>query len=295
MKTSQQARLNFFLIAGGFILLIGLLIALFTPEITSWRLSVVDRLLLQAKMSNNDSQRYSILQQAQLIGYHDPQATEALAQYWLSRGELGQAIATYQAGIAEPNYTALGDLALQAQDYAKAKVFFEKEGNTVETTASLVGEAKANYNTGNITTGCAKATQAAKLSLENVSAKAAITSCYILGGSQVENIGNTTQPVMSERQSAYYLINNQVYKPGEAKLLAVKDKSAGDWLVLARLAAARGELQDATQKAEQGIELERSNIELNKELIVLYNLAGNTNKAQEYSVRLQQLQFDKYR
>lgn len=102
MKTSQQARLNFFLIAGGFILLIGLLIALFTPEITSWRLSVVDRLLLQAKMSNNDSQRYSILQQAQLIGYHDPQATEALAQYWLSRGELGQAIATYQAGLPSP-------------------------------------------------------------------------------------------------------------------------------------------------------------------------------------------------
>ncbi len=295
MKKSTKNKLNFFLIAGGFILLFGLLIALFTPNITTWRLSVVDRLLNQAKFEQDDNQRYSLLSQAYLIGLKDPRATEALAQYWLGRGDVNRAISVYRDGLINPNYVALGNLSLRAQNYPKAKEFFYlalKEGENDE---GLVGLANTEFNLSNIVAGCEAATKATKQNLDSSSAKAAITSCYMLGGTQTESLGNAPQTALSDRQVAYYLISNQVYKPGETKLLAIKDKTVGDWLVLSRLASARGEMSDAITKAEHGIALDSSNVELNKELISLYKITGNNNKAAEYSERLNQLMFVKYR
>ncbi len=142
--------------------------------------------------------------------------------------------------------------------------------------------------------GCDHATQANKFSLNSTKAKSTITVCTILGGTPKESVGVAPVPAMSEREQAYYLISNQVYRPGEAKLIATKDKAAPDWLLLANLAASRGELSDAIGKAEQGIALDRSNFALNNLLTKLYNLTGDTNKSKEYGNRLEQLKFVKY-
>ncbi len=295
LKKSTKNKLNFFLVAGGFILLFGLLIALFTPNITAWKLSVVDRLLNQAKLEQDDNQRYGLLSQAYLIGLKDPRATEAMAQYWLGRGDVNKAVTTYKDGLVDPNYVALGNLSLRAQNYSKAKDFFNLSLKEGENDEGLVGLANTHFNLGNTTAGCEAATKATKQNLDSASAKAAVASCYMLGGTQAEALGTTPQSTLSDRQVAYYLINNQVYKPGETKLLAIKDKTVGDWLVLSRLASARGEISDAIAKAEQGIALDSSNIDANKELISLYKITGENNKATEYSERLNQLMFVKYR
>lgn len=294
MKKPASNKYKFLDAAFGLIITVGVLVALFMPEISAWRLSVVDRLLAQANTAREDSQRYSLLQQANLIGYKDPVATEAMAQYWIRRGEQEQAIAVYQRGITQPNYIALGNLALSAQNYSQAQKLFATSNKESPTDASLVGEAIAQYNLGNIEQGCNDATQANKFNLNSTKAKAAISICSLLGGTPKESVGVTPLPAMSERETAYFLINNQVYKLGEAKLEAVPSKVAPDWLLLASLAASRGELDDAIGKAEQGIALDRSNSSLNELLVKLYSMTSNTNKANEYSNRLEQLKFVKY-
>ncbi len=294
MKKPASNKYKFFVAAFGLIVTVAVLVALFTPEISAWRLSVVDRLVAQAKTASDESQEYSLLKQANIIGYKDPVATEALAQYWIKRGEQERAIAVYQQGITQPNYIALGNLALSAQNYNQAQKLFALSSKESPTDASLVGEAIAQYNLGNTQQGCNYATQANKFNLNNAKAKAAVMVCSLLGGTPKESVGVTPPTTMSERETAYFLINNQVYKPGENRLTAVTDKVAPDWLLLASLAASRGELDDAIGKAEQGIAIDRSNTSLNEILVKLYNLKGNSNKANEYNTRLEQLKFVKY-
>jgi Tfp pilus assembly protein PilF len=80
-----------------------------------------------------------------------------------------------------------------------------------------------------------------------------------------------------------------VYKTGEEKLLAVKEKATGDYLVLARLAAARGDIKLAAERAEKGIELDKSNYDLNVALVKYYQILGDKQKEMLYQNRLNEL------
>lgn len=275
--------------ATGIILLVGLLIALYSPEIASWRSKTIDSLIHQAKSQTTDEAKYSYLTQAQLVNNTDPIATQAIAKFWIDRGEVERAIGVYTDAIVNPNYSYLGNLALQAQSYNQALVFFQKANKEDKTSASLSGESAALYNLGKISEGCDKATQASKLDLSSEVAKNALTNCITLGGTSADTVSSSSTNTIADRAAAYTLINSSVFKPGEEKLLAVTTKSVADYLVLARLSAARGDIAQAAQRAEQGIALDKSNIDLNKALVTYYGIMGESQKQSLYQNRLNEL------
>ena len=259
------------------------------PEITAWRQHKIDSLLQTASQQTNDDSKYYFLQQAHLLGGGDPLATQALAQFWQGRGELEKAIGVYQESIDNPNYIYLGNLALQSQNYVLAQNFFERASKDNKTSASLVGESAALYNLGKISDGCERAVQASKLDLGSIAAKNAVINCISLGGTSAEAIALAGPKPVSAREEAYMLINSRIYKQGEEKLIAVKVKSIGDYLVLARLAAARGDIKSAAELAEQGISLDKSNYDLNVELVRYFNILGDKQKVDIYQARLNDL------
>ncbi len=286
-----KKQVNFFWIAAGIILLTALVITLHWPEITAWRQHKVDVLLRSAKEQKTAEARYSYLQQASLIDSHDPLATEAMAQFWLDRGETDKAIAAYQQGIDNPNYVYLGNLALQNQNYPLALQYFKNANGVDSTTSGLVGEAAADFNLNNITDGCNKALQASKSDLSSEQAKNLLKSCILLGGNNTEAAQLVGQSQPSSREVAYILLSSKVYQQAEQKLNSLEEKGTGDYLVLARLAAARGDITTATKLAEQGIELDKANIELNKALVQYYTILGDNTKKDLYQNRLDQLLF----
>lgn len=289
MKESPKPQLNFFWIATSFILLVGVLISLHWPEITNWRTSNIDSLLQKAQNQTNDEARYIYLQQAHLLGSNDALATQAMAEFWLDRGDIQKVISTYQNHINSPNYIYLGNLALQAQSYQQAQGYFARASKDSKTSASLIGEATALYDLDKVGEGCEKATQASKLDLSSQPAKNAITNCITLGGTNSEAAQLAGTKPASEREAAYLLIDSKAYKPGEEKLVAVTEKSITDYLVLARLAAARADTKLAAERAEQGIGLDKSNYDLNVALVQYYQILGNDQKEVLYQNRLNEL------
>lgn len=289
-----RTQTSFFILTIALILLAGILIVISIPKITAYRYSIVDRLLTQSQDTNESLFQLSLLEQAHLIGGGDSKATDVLAQFWLTRGEIKRAIDVYETS-SNPDYPKLGSLALSAQNYPLALNLFQKASKKQASADTLTGEAIAFFNQEKVAEGCAKAAQASKLSLQSQSAKNAAIVCQILGGTQTEIISLVGQkPAMSDRESAYFLINNQVYKIGESKLQSVESKTVTDWLVLSRLASAHGDIKLAISSAEEGIGLDRSNTEMNKQLVSLYRLSGDFGRANEYLQRLQQLEIDKY-
>ncbi len=270
-----------------------LAIIAFTPQIIAWRLSIVDRLVDQAKNTQNTQQKLSYLEQAKMMVGSDPVATEALARFWLSRGETGRAIAVYQS-VDDPNYLRLGNLALQVQDYNKALVYYKRAGRVHQSAESLSGEAVALYNTDKISEGCEKSAQASKQSLESIIAKNANSSCILLGGTQADATSLVTKSALSQRESAYFLIDNQVYKSGEKLLKEVESKSTTDFLTLARLSASRGELKEAIVFAVQGTKIDQSNSALQSTLVRLYTLVNDPQAAKHHAELLEQLKFSHY-
>lgn len=290
----SRAQVNFFLIALGFIMLIALLVVALSPQIQAWRRSVIDRLVSQAQHESDENYRLSLLDQAHLVDSNDPVATEALAQYWLSRGESAKAIAVY-GSVDNPNYLRMGYLAQNTHDYSLALNMYKRASGEHQTAESLVGEATALYNQDKIGDGCEKALQAVKLSLQSTAATAAVRNCIILGGTQAEAVSLVgQQPGLNERETAYFLINNQVFVAGEKKLREVKTPTVTDWLVLSRLVASKGDIALAISQAEKGYALDPANTDILSTLTKLYTIEHNSSKAQEYSTRLQQLEFVKY-
>ncbi len=286
----SKKQLNFFWIAAGLILVAALVIALHWPEITAWRWHKVDSLLADAKAEQSAEAQYSYLQQAYLLDSKDPLATEALAQFWIRRGDIDKAIQTYQNSIENPNYVYLGNLALQAQNYPLALQYYKKANGGESSANGLSGEAAADFNLGKIDDGCNKALQASKSDLSSESAKKLLKSCIILGGTSTEatQLIGATQP--SDRQAAYILLDAKVYKQAEQKLMSLDSKGSNDYLVLARLTAARGNIAEAAKLAEQGTELDKANIELNKLLVQYYSILGDNAKKQLYQNRLTELE-----
>lgn len=275
-------------------MLIALLAVALSPQIQAWRRSVIDRLVAQAQHESDQNYRLSLLDQAHLVDSNDPVATEALARYWLNRGETTKAVVVYSTA-SHPNYLRMGYLAQNAHNYSLALNMYKQASGEHQTAESLVGEATALYNQDKIGEGCEKALQAVKLSLQSTAATAAVRSCIILGGTQAEAVSLVgQQPAMSERETAYFLIDNQVFVAGEKKLRDVKVPTVTDWLVLSRLAASKGDIALAILQAEKGYALDPANTDILSTLTKLYTIEHNGSKAQEYSTRLQQLEFVKY-
>ena len=132
LQKQLNTKKSFVAISVILILIVGLLVVTFMPEITSWRLSIADNLLEKANATKSESKKYSYLNQANLIGFGDPIASNELAEFWIDRGEYQKAIDVYTKNVKDPNYTALGILSLKARDYEQAKQYFEIANKQME-------------------------------------------------------------------------------------------------------------------------------------------------------------------
>lgn len=291
MKNLTLAR--FWIWAVLLTLVAALLLSVCMPQIQSWQSRVVDKLLNEAQASSSPTTRYSYLQQASIVGYRDPAAIEAMAQFWLGRGEVQRAIGIYETRISEPNYVALGNLALQAQDYSKAQKFFVK-AEKEDSTGAATGLAATYYNQDKPNEACEQSVKAYKLDLQDTTAKNAVVLCVLMNPSFTEAQGLTTQPSLNDREVAYLLLDSKIYKLAEAKLTSLVTKSKDDYLTLARLVAARGEIDQALSFTFAANNLDKSDIPTNQLLVQLYTLKGNIGEAQVYQNRLVQLEFSKY-
>lgn len=272
----------------------GLYIVVMMPEITSWRLRQSDSLIEKANRVEDDGQKYSYLKQANIIGFRDPIASNELANFWIDRGEYKKAIDVYLSNIKDPNYSALGILALKARDYDLANEYFQRATKDNPTAESNAGEAVALYNLEKINEGCDKANTAIKLNLKSELANKAVESCIILGGTQSDSVRATDISALSERAIGYKLLDSLVFNQGEKRVNAIADKTAFDYLLLSKLLASQGDIDGAIAKIEEGIAIDKSISDMYIHAIELYRLKRNTTKVDEYQNRIYQLEFEKY-
>lgn len=294
MKRQPQNSNNFVYLSITLIFIAVLLFAVFLPSITAWRIGITDKLLDKAKNSQDVQLRYSYLNQANIIGFRDPVASNELARFWIDRGEYKKAIDVYKNSIENPNNVALGVLALKARDYEQANKYFQIATRDNPTAESNAGEAIALYNLDKISEGCDKSNTAIKLNLNSGLANKAIGSCKILGGVQSDTVINADISSLSERDIGYRLIDSLVFNQGEKKINAIAEKTALDYLMLSRLLASRGEIDAAITMAEKGIEIDSSITDLYSHAIKLYELKNNASKITSYQNRVEQLKFEKY-
>lgn len=292
MKKSPH-KFSFLLVSLGLILLFSLAIASLRPNIDAWRRNTVDKLVTQANSAQEPAVKLALLQQASMIGCRDPVAIEAMAKFWKDRGDLAKANKVYTNRISNPDYSYVATQYLKAQDYNSALAYAKKANAKDASAVGAVAEANANFNLGNVQAGCDMAVKATKLNLNNQSARSAVSNCKLLGGTITDQLIDLPVPT-SEREQAYMLINNYVYSKGEEKLRGIKEKTAGDYLVLSKLLSARGETDNAIAQVEEGIALDVSNDALYKQAITLYTLKKNSQKINEYSSSHNQLEFNKY-
>jgi len=294
LQKQLNTKKSFVAISVILMLIVGLLVVTFMPEITSWRLSIADNLIAKANATNSESKKYSYLNQANLIGFGDPIASNELAEFWIDRGEYQKAIDVYTKNVKDPNYTALGILSLKARDYEQAKQYFEIANKQNTTAESNAGEALALYNLGKISEGCDKANTAIKLNLTNLLANKAVESCLILGGTLPDSVVATDISSLSDRALAYKLIDAYVYNQGEKRMNTITEKTALDYLVISQLLASQGNIDEAIATVEKGIDIDKSIADIYLHAIRLYNIKGDNSKIQEYQNRLDQLRFEKY-
>ena len=180
MKQNKHNKQRYALIGAiGVILVVAAIWAFSMPAIARYRASLASRLVEQSLAQDDIKQKLSLLEQAHMIDSSSTVATEALVEFWQSRGDTAKAIAAY-ASSSQPNYIAMGDLALGAQDYPRALKYFTLASKKQTTAESLVGEATALYNLDKTTEGCKKAVQASKLSLESQPARFWVIPCQML-------------------------------------------------------------------------------------------------------------------
>lgn len=262
----------------------------------AWRNKEVSKLLAEAKVSKTQVQREEYLAQAQIIGWGGEQAPKALANYYLSLGRYDKAWRTLTQWPIKPNYTQLGDYALAAQDYSTAHRFYSRAVSQKATAQSNVGLAATLFNRGDLAGGCTVAAKATKLDLNYEPAQQMAAVCLLLN-SKESKLQRANYPILesaqlsSARGQGVFLIQSRVYQEGERRLAPLATTPA-DWLALAELASARGDHKLAVQRGEKGINLDRSNPELNRLLAISYRVLGEA-KGEYYARRLESLPLDK--
>lgn len=296
MKTKTHNKHSFWPLAAGVFLAAGVVFALSAPSVLAWRDREVSTLITKSATAKNQAQQEEYLAQANIIGWGGEQAPKALADYYLANGRYDKAWRTLSQWPLKPDYARLGNYALIAQEYSPAQRFYARAISQKGTAAAHVGLAAAQFNRGDLKNGCANAAKATKLDLNYEKAQQMATACLLINPKEA-TLQRANYPLLasaqlsSARGQGVFLIQNQIYKEGE-KRLAATDKTPADWLMLAGLASARGDHKLAVQRGEQGINLDRSNPELNRLLANSYRALGQA-KADFYTRRLESLPLDK--
>lgn len=278
---NRSNRFNFWFVATLTIVTAAFVIALSLPEIQSLQYRGVDKLLAAAKQ--NSAQTLPLTQQAATLGWNDPVAIESLADVYKQRGESTQALKTYTNAAVATNPIYIGNLALQYGDVSIAQSMFHAAQKDGEDAQAQAGLAISSFAQDKVEDGCKQAERAIKLDLSDPRGQTAQQLCEVL----------QKQSKLSERAQAYLLINNYLYKQGEARLQALTDKTAGDYLVLARVAANRGELSQATEFVKQGLALDPSNPDLLQTVITYLKRSNQTGESEQYQTRLNDVLFVK--
>lgn len=291
----QRNTIPFWALAGTTFVLAGFVVLAARGPVEQWRSKQVDVLLKQAASATAPAEREEFLAQANIIGWGSKQAPQALADYYVSIGRYDKALPVLSAWPLSPNYTQLGEYALLSQQYTSAQKFYAKAIAQKSTAASYVGIAAAQFNRGDVSNGCANAAKATKLDLGSQPAQDIAATCLLLNpghgklNAQIYPVLNSPQ-LKTDRGKGMFLVANKIYVQGEG-LLAKSPATPADWLTLAQLASLRGNYKLAIERAERGIKLDSSNLELNRLLRDSYRALGQP-KAELYERRLKLIPLD---
>lgn len=278
---NRSNRFNFWFIAVLVVVTAAFIIAVSLPQIQAAQYHSVDKLLAQAK--NNPNQAQALTEQAATVGWNDPVAIETLAEQYQNRGEFNKALQVYTNSAVSVNPIYTGYLALQYNQPSTAQTLFHKAEKDGEDAQAQAGLALASFVLGNNTDGCTHADRAVKLDLSEKRATAAQQVCQIM----------QQQSQLSDREQAYVLLDNYLYKIGEEKLQNINNKTALDLLFLAKVQANRGELTNAIDSVKQGLVLDQSNKDLLQAIITYLQKSGRGSEANDYQTRLNDVMFVK--
>lgn len=282
-NSNRPNRLPFWLIALTAILGIGLLIAVYSPEIKSWQISQADKLIALASQAKGQ-QTISYLEQAIMVNGGDPLATQYLAAYYKNSGDYKKAIQTYQSSDASNNPLYLGRLALRVGDYELALKLLEKANRNEETAETLSGLALSNFAQSKTDTGCEYAEKAKRQNLSSKEVENVIMICQIQKGTSGLEI----------RKQAYVYAEAGLSKQAIELLEKTPVKSSADWLNLAILYRMLGDEWKTLGAIKSGLAQDPTSPELIKAVISELKRAGDKNELSKYELRLQDLEFKNF-
>lgn len=277
---------SFVFIASLILITAGLALAVSFPTFKAWQRSGVDKLHAEANKTDSTPEKLNLLQQAALLGFNDPVATEKLASDYWSMGDYNKVIDAYEASWNPLNRLYMGNLSLKANKPSSAQAFFAQADRAGESAESQAGLAKIEFINNQTANGCNHADRAKKLNLSSEPAQQASQLCAILAA-------NPNTSVSPSRESAYVLINAYLYDLGLKQLESVQVKSLVDWQLLAKVYASRGEFDKAKDAISKGLALNSANPSLIKMSIDL-NRASGKESSNQLQDQLNDLKFEKF-
>lgn len=234
------------------------------PRLVSFRNRLVDAFIVRAEQSKKDGDRgqmFSFLALAQSVSFGDGKASSQAASEYLAIGRYDLAEKTIILSGVRPNYTFLGNIALRAQHYASATGYFSVAVREQKNAKNLSGLGRALISIGQIKEGCAKNDEAIKNDLSDKAAETVAQICQSLKSGKKEG-----------RELAYKEASVFMYGPAEKALLDEQNKTARDWLLLAQVAAARGDIGRAVERIDHGIELDDIDPKLTTFALAVYKM-----------------------
>lgn len=263
---------------------LGLLLAVYTPQIKSWQMVEADKIInLATKAQDKDKVGY--LGQAVLLNNGDPLATEYLAEHYRQVGDYKKAISTYQSSPYSSGSLYAGDLALKIGDYSLAERLYAKANQKSGSAESLAGLALVKLAQGKTEEGCEEVGEAEKQNLSSPKVAEVIIICNIQNGSSK----------LTAKQQAYAYAKAGITDRAIDLLGGLKTKSTGDWLILSNLFKIKGDSQKSIGAIESGLEANPTNKELLTKVIFELKQRGDTNTVlKNYENRLDDLQFKNF-
>ncbi len=232
----------------------------------------------------------AILHRADWLSLSNPQVKIALGKTYEQAGEYSQAIKTYQALSFQDGYDLVGQAALTSQDYALAQSTYQKATKDFPSAHVYTQLAIAQFNLNQNNQACDSALSAAKAELASQVAQDMEAIClYLTQSNQAVAKQFPSQAILSgndTRRISYFLIQHGLLKIGEQRLDQTEIKTTQDWLTLAQIAAQRGDFNTAISRAEEGIKLNSTDINLNQFLLKIYQLTNSQEKLNFYQQRL---------
>lgn len=285
-KIKKQTRGWFAIVASLVLIGGGVAVAVNLPRLISFRNRLVDSFIVRAEQAKRDSrqeQMFSFLALAQSVSFGDGKASSQTSSEYLSIGRYDLAEKTIILSGLSPNYTYLGNIALRAQHYLAAASYFSIAVREQKNASSLSGLGRAMIGIGQVKDGCAKNNEAIKNDLSDKTAETVAQICQSLQSDK-----------KSGRELAYKEADVYIYGQAEKTLLAEQNKTARDWLLLAQIAAGRGDSGRAVERIGHAIELDDVDPALTKFALEIYkmrldHLDKRSAEANNLQTRTQQL------